>query len=955
MSSGSPSRSVFILVWILILIAVVAVFAVIGMGYRIVTNLNTQKDGVHIELIENRGVVERLQTLAAQIRSESLTLFYESDQENSHTITVHHYTSVLLPLLERLDDNHSLALSPFQQTIEELNLLTDQADNWCCRYRQVRQDYLQGGQLAHVRRLLQRLRSFADICLGRQRLDEAIQIRRWRLMPAAEAKKIATKILEKREKRWFPLLSEIKTDVDSLARQTEMLAGTTQIDHLTDVRDNLLKPGLERLEHNLLILEEEEKQVLPADNAMQIFEDLKISLFGKGYRIDPQHQTVIVNGGLYQLCTDRLQLQQQRIMLEKMLQQHYVKLENLNAYLSQLMQKRLAILAQQTEQQLGQALEQAQVGGTAVLLLFVSLGALISIRVRRQVLQLALLQRHNELILHTAGDGIVGLDSKGHTTFVNTAAAQLLGFDADELLGQYFSKLMPIACENGYLLPESDHPAYQSLRLAEGEVSRSDLEYFQRRDGSLFAAQHVSTPLIGQNGDNEGAVLVFKDITEQQQVKQSLQKKKHLLEHMVNHDIMTGLPNRRLFKDRLTHAIERAKRTSSKISVFFIDLDRFKKINDSLGHEVGDKLLFAVAQRLQRNIRSSDTLARLGGDEFVIILEESATSLQANTLANKLLHKMEKVFEIDKYHLSVSASIGISCYPQDAEELSGLMSCADVAMYYAKAHGKNNFNFYTPEMNARARELQELEIQLRDALVKKQFILYYQPQIDMRDRSLIGAEVLLRWNHPELGIVSPDDFIPLAEETGLIIPIGKWVLQTACEQNQQWLAQGVTPLRIAVNISVIQFQSDLQATVNQILAQTTMPADLLELEITESMLMENDGQIITMLNSFKKKGIHISIDDFGTGYSSLNYLKRLPVDKLKIDRTFIRDATHDDNDAAIATSIIDLGRNMNLEVIAEGIEQLEQEHFLREQGCYLGQGYFYAKPMPAGKFFAWLR
>ena len=951
MISRSPKRSIFMLVWVLILTSIVAVFAVVGVGYRIVADLNSQEEEIHLELVQNSRSVDRLETLAARMRSESLKLFYESDQENSHTLTVRNYSTVLLPLLARLDNEH--ALSSFQQTIEELNLLVNQADDWRDRHRQVHQEYAQGEQLSHVRDLLQSLRSFADIRLGQQRLAEAVQVRRWRLSSGFGAGKIAAQILEKRGEQWFLLLGEIKTEVDSLARQVEMLISTTQVSRLADVRDNLLKPGLEHLERNLIILEEERAQ--PAVSAMRSLEDLKISLFGKGYRVDPHHQTIVVTGGIYQLCVERLQLQQQRAELEKLLQQRYVTLEHFNASLTQLAQKQLELLGQKAEQQLGQGLELLKNGGAVALLFFIGLGTLISMLVQRQVRQLALLQRHNELILHAAGDGIVGLDDRGHTTFVNPAAAQLLGSQSEVLLGRCFTKLMPVVREDGVLISENEHPVSRSLRLTRGEVCRSSQESFQRRDGTLFSAQYISTPLIGEDGRNEGAVLVFKDITEQQQDKQRLEVKKRMLDHMANHDVLTGLANRRLFRERLHLAIERVKCSTGEMAVFFIDLDRFKKINDSLGHEVGDRLLVAVTQRLQQYVSHPDTLARLGGDEFVIILEKSSVSQRAATLARKLLNELIKVFEIDNHRIFVSMSIGISRYPQDAEDETGLMTSADVAMYYAKAHGRNNFQFYTSEMNARARELQDLEIQLRDALDKKQFVLYYQPQIDMRDRSLIGVEVLLRWHHPDLGIISPADFIPLAEETGLIIPIGEWVLQAACEQNQHWQAQGITPVRVAVNISVIQFQSDLQATVERVLQQTGMPADLLELEITESMLMEDDSRVITLLNNLKARGVHFSIDDFGTGYSSLSYLKRLPVDQLKIDRSFISDLTSDDNDAAIVTSIIALGRNMNLEVIAEGVEQVEQEHFLLEHGCHVGQGFFYAKPMSADEFSVWLR
>jgi diguanylate cyclase (GGDEF)-like protein len=391
------------------------------------------------------------------------------------------------------------------------------------------------------------------------------------------------------------------------------------------------------------------------------------------------------------------------------------------------------------------------------------------------------------------------------------------------------------------------------------------------------------------------------------------------------------------------------------MSVLFIDLDRFKKINDSLGHEVGDKLLMAVARRLQGHLRRSDTLARLGGDEFVIILEETARAHLAAVQARNLIHALSEVFEIDSHRLFVTASVGISRFPHDAQDVTGLMTSADAAMYYAKSHGRNSFQFYTPEMNGRAQEFLELETQLRDAMKKDQFELYYQPQYDMRTRTPTGVEVLLRWNHPELGVVSPADFIPLAEETGLIVPLGEWVLNQACCQNRQWEDEGLIPLRVAVNISTVQFHSDLSATVERVLEESGMLPELLELEITESMLMEDDRKTIDLLQELKRKGVHLSIDDFGTGYSSLNYLRRLPVEKLKIDRSFISEVVNSESDAAIAGSIIALGQNMNLQIVAEGVEDQDQEAFLLERKCVIGQGYHYAAPMKAEAFRALLQ
>ncbi|MBW2185522.1 MAG: EAL domain-containing protein [Deltaproteobacteria bacterium] len=949
MRSRSHTTSIRTLVWILILTSVVAVCAVIGGGYIIVADISQQKDTINIELEQNNHSVRQLETAIAQIRSETLQLFYEEPEINNLGTIIDLYPTILLPLVERLDDQDTQI--KFQQYLNELKRLASETDVWFQRHKIIKKEHLHGKQRATVRDLLQRLRSFTNIHLGQQRLEEAIEIRNWRTASKPVREVISTKIINKRREPWFLLFNEIRTEVANLSQQTEILISALQVSRLADVRDNLLKPSIEHLERNLLILDD--VRDISAEPALQILEDLKIALFGKDYQIDQQYQTIVARGGLYQLSFDRLQLHQQQAQHEKALQTNYVELENINAHLSQLTQKQYDLLSNRTQQQLQQGLNKAIFGGGIVLLFVFGLGIAISRRVNQQVHQLAVLQRHNELILHAAGDGIVGIDARGYTTFVNPAANALLGFKPEELMGRCFTTLMPVLRESGDVLPHDDHPVKQSLLLTAGQTCRSNNEYFQRRDGSLFSAQYITTPLIGEHNQNEGAVLVFKDISEQQQDKRQLLKKKQQLDYLANHDVLTELPNRRLFRKKLHLAIERCSRTSGEIAVLFIDLDRFKRINDSLGHEVGDMLLKAVAQRLQKCVSHSSTLARLGGDEFVVLIEESSVAENVAEKCRRLLKALSSLFEVDEHRLFVSASIGVSRFPHDAKDETGLMSNADVAMYYAKNHGKNNFQFYTPDMNARAREFQELEIKLRDGLDRQQFILHYQPQLDINTHCLIGVEVLIRWLHPQLGLVPPADFIPLAEESGLIVPIGEWVLLNACKQNQRWIEQGLTPIRVAVNISAIQFQSDLQSTIAKVLQQTGMDANLLELEITESMLMDEHNKIIDVMHSLKKQGIHFSIDDFGTGFSSLSYLKRMPVDKLKIDRSFIKDVINNDNDAAIATSVISLGLNMHLEVIAEGVEQLEQELFLREHGCHSVQGYLHAKPMPADEFVKW--
>ena len=434
---------------------------------------------------------------------------------------------------------------------------------------------------------------------------------------------------------------------------------------------------------------------------------------------------------------------------------------------------------------------------------------------------------------------------------------------------------------------------------------------------------------------------------EHRQVAEQLLEKEELLNFLANYDPLTRLPNRSLLCDRLQHTMARARRSGSSVALLLLDLDRFKTINDSLGHEVGDRLLLEVAHRLQGVVREMDTLARFGGDKFAIILEEVADLQKAVRVAQKVLDELSRVMTLDGFQLYVTASIGISLFPNDGTDLESLLQHAEAAMYRAKETGRNNYQFYRPEMNARTRERLLLENSLRQAVEKQQLILYYQPKIDLSSGQMTGVEALLRWPHPDLGMVSPVDFIPLAEETGLIVPIGEWVLRTACDQAKTWQRSGLPPLRVAVNISGRQFrQTDFVDMVEGVLAQAGLDPRGLELEITESVAMENVEETILTLTALKARGVHLAIDDFGTGYSSLSYLKRFPITSLKIDRSFINEVGTDPNDAAIASSVIALAQAMSLEVVAEGIETEEQLRFLVARGCTEGQGYLFSRPVP---------
>lgn len=427
----------------------------------------------------------------------------------------------------------------------------------------------------------------------------------------------------------------------------------------------------------------------------------------------------------------------------------------------------------------------------------------------------------------------------------------------------------------------------------------------------------------------------------------SLEKNEAHLDYLAHHDTLTKLANRLLLTVRLEQSLARSKRTKTRLAVLFIDLDRFKNINDSFGHNYGDQVLCLIAERLKTTIRDADTVARIGGDEFVIIIEQVRKPDDLSRFVQRLLRDLSAPVEIAGNSLHVTATIGISLFPENGEDAEGLLKAADLAMYQSKDDGRNSFKFFTAEMNSAARENLLLENQLRSALIENHFVLHYQPQFALKSGDLIGFEALLRWNDPETGLVPPDKFIPLAEETGLIVPIGEWVIATACQTLKKLQENWPIPLRMAVNISARQFRHDaLISAVAKALYRSQIKAEWLELEITESMVMDNVDQAINKMNEFKRMGIHLAIDDFGTGYSSLGYLKKFPISRLKIDRSFVRDLAQNSSDQAIVNSIIALGKTLDLEIIAEGIETSEQYDFLMRAGCDQAQGYLLGRPLP---------
>ena len=425
----------------------------------------------------------------------------------------------------------------------------------------------------------------------------------------------------------------------------------------------------------------------------------------------------------------------------------------------------------------------------------------------------------------------------------------------------------------------------------------------------------------------------------------------HHLQTLINYDNLTKLPNRELLLDRLTQAIAQATRQQTLVGLLLLDLDRFKMVNDTLGHAFGDKLLRDVADRVGTCLRDSDTLARLGGEEFIDILTGITGAQDAAKVANKILECLSRPMVIEGHEVFVTASIGISLFPNDGVDKNALITNADVAMYRAKEEGRNHFQFYTYGMNASTVERLTLENDLRRAVERDELVLYYQPQMRLEDDKIVGAEALIRWQHPELGLVPPARFIPIAEESGLIVPIGEWVLEEACAQNKAWIDDGRPPIVMSVNLSSRQFhQENMLRTVTQILEKTGLAADQLVLELTESSLMQNPDDAVVTLCLLNNMGIGISIDDFGTGYSSLGHLKRFPINALKVDRAFIDDITKKPEDDAIVRAILALAHSLHLQAVAEGVETKEQLDFLREAGCDEIQGFYISKPVPKDEF-----
>ena len=537
--------------------------------------------------------------------------------------------------------------------------------------------------------------------------------------------------------------------------------------------------------------------------------------------------------------------------------------------------------------------------------------------------------------LKAIAEAVVTTDHNNCIEFMNPAAEIMFDRPLSAVKQQPFSELFQVLDDTSFELIGVD-----SLATAN---KNTEVQAIRNLKGEEIAVRITSSDMHDENKRSIGVVYAFNDLTEIIRVHQKIA-------FVATHDALTKLPNRVLLQDRLQQAVMKAKRESLNFALLFIDLDGFKKVNDAMGHDCGDILLQTVANRLRNWVRKSDTISRWGGDEFIILLENLALPSDAADVAGKIIVSLSTVVLLNQQEVFVTPSIGISLYPDDGLLAAELIAKSDTAMYNVKKNGKNNYCFYSQKLDNQAKEKLMLEAELRKALEAGEFEMYYQPQIDISSNQLIGTEALIRWNHPKRGLVPPDKFIPLAEEIGLIVTLGEWIIETVCLQLKTWEIQGFKPIKVAINLSAQQFvDKDLVSIISREINKHDLAPELIQVEITESMMLNDIEQVIKILAELKSAGISIAIDDFGTGYSSLEYLKRLPIDKLKIDKSFIDSVLHNSDDASIVQAVIALGHNMNMQIIAEGVENEQQVDFLHDKKCDFAQGYFYSKALPAQK------
>jgi diguanylate cyclase (GGDEF)-like protein/PAS domain S-box-containing protein len=546
-----------------------------------------------------------------------------------------------------------------------------------------------------------------------------------------------------------------------------------------------------------------------------------------------------------------------------------------------------------------------------------------------------------QVTLNCIGDAVICTDASGNITFLNLVAEKMTSWTRQEAAGRPMAEVFRILDAN----TRETTPNPMEISVEKNCTMHLPANcILVRRDGSEVPIEDSVAPIHDREGRPTGAVIVFRDVS----VARAMALE---MTHSAQHDFLTGMPNRMLLNDRVNQAIAWAQRHSKKVAVLFLDLDGFKHINDSLGHPTGDRLLQSVAKRLVDCVRGSDTVSRQGGDEFVVLLTEVVQSEDAAITARRMLQTVAQAHSIDQHDLHVTTSIGVSVFPDDGQDAETLIKNADTAMYQAKENGRQSYQFFKPAMNVRAVERQSIEESLRRALEREEFLVHYQPKINLKTGDITGAEALIRWKHPVRGLVPPSDFIPIAEDCGLIVPIGNWVLREACKQARTWMDAGLPLATMAVNISAMEFRDeDFLDGVFRILQQTGLDPAALELELTESVLMKRAESTQSILKMLRGSGIQLAVDDFGTGYSSLSYLRKFPIDALKIDQSFIRQITTAPDETTIVTAVISMGRSLKLRVVAEGVENQEELAFLQAHQCDEAQGYYFSRPVLPEQF-----
>ncbi|MDD0841427.1 putative bifunctional diguanylate cyclase/phosphodiesterase [Pseudomonas sp. Gutcm_11s] len=549
-----------------------------------------------------------------------------------------------------------------------------------------------------------------------------------------------------------------------------------------------------------------------------------------------------------------------------------------------------------------------------------------------------------EITLNSISDAVIGTDMQGNVDYLNVAAENMTGWLRNDARGQPIDQVMHIV--DGETAATAVNPVRLVLERKQ-PMAMTAGSMLVRRDGSNLAIEDSAAPIIDPGGQISGAVVVFHDVSETRAMSVRMA-------YLAQHDFLTRLPNRVLLNDRIAQAISLAERSGNSIALMFLDLDHFKYINDSLGHAAGDQLLQSVAQRLSACVRSSDTVSRNGGDEFVVLLAEGRDMQDASVIANKIIAALSASYFIDQQELHMTCSIGISVYPADAASAEELLKNADTAMYHAKGVGRNNYQFFKHVMNVRAVERQVIESNLWQALDRREFMLHYQPKLNLSTGAITGAEALLRWLHPQWGVTLPERFLSVAEDCGLIVPIGRWVLREACRQAKHWQEQGLELPSIAVNVCSLELlHPDFAASVQATLDEIGLPPTCLQLDITESALMRDADTCVEVLRQLKRAGVQLAMDDFGTGYSSLSYLLKLPIDVLKIDKTSVQAISG--GNRAFVSAVIAMGTSLSYQVVAEGVENEEQLVFLRSEQCQEGQGYLFNHGLASEPFTALLQ